>query len=171
LGDRSTIIGQRGRRGRYDLRALLWMRRMSLNDRVQGAGHQLMHQLRLIAFHEIRRPAAAADELLQFLMLDAGQHGRITDLVAVQVQDRQHGAVANRIEQFVGLPSGCQRAGFRLSIADDAGNDQIGIVECGSEGMAEGIPELAALVNRPRRRRRDMAGDATGKRELLEQFF
>ena len=36
----------------------------------------LMHLFRLIAFHEVGRPAAASQKLLQFLMLDAGQDGR-----------------------------------------------------------------------------------------------
>ena len=88
-----------------------------------------MHRLRVVAFDEVGRPAAAAEELLQLLVLDAGQHGRIADLVAVQMQDRQHGAVGDRIEQLVGLPCGRQRAGFRFAVADDAGDDQIGIVE------------------------------------------
>ena len=62
-------------------------------------------------------------------------------------------------------------ARFRFAVADDAGDDQIGIVERGSEGMAERIAQLAAFVNRSRRRRRDVAGNAAGKRELLEQLF
>ena len=60
---------------------------------------------------------------------------------------------------------------FRFTVADDAGDDQIGIVERGPEGMAERIPQFAAFVNRPRRRRRNMAGNPAGKRELLEQLF
>ena len=104
-------------------------------------------------------------------MLDARQHGGVADLVAVQVQDRQHRAVADRVEQLVGLPCGRQRSRFRLAVADDAGDDQIGIVERRSEGMAERVAQLTALVNRPRSRRRDMAGDAAGKGELLEQLF
>ena len=75
-----------------------------LDGLVHGGGHEFMHLFRLIAFHKVRRPAAAAQELLQFLMLDAGQDGRIADLVAVEVQDRQHGSVGDRIEKLVGLP-------------------------------------------------------------------
>ena len=48
---------------------------------------------------------------------------------------------------------------------------RLGIVERGAEGMAERIAQLAAFVDRPRRRRRDMAGNAAGKRELLEQLL
>ena len=40
----------------------------------------------------------------QLFMLDAGQNGWIADLVAIEVQDRQHGSIGNRVEKLVGLP-------------------------------------------------------------------
>ena len=142
-----------------------------LDGLIQSAGHELMHLFRIVAFHEVGRPAAAPQELLQFLMLDAGQDGRVADLVAIEVQDRQHGSVVDWVEKLVGLPCGRQGTRFRLAVADDAGDDQIGIVERRPEGMAERIAQLAAFVNRPRRRRGDMAGNPAGERELLEQLF
>jgi hypothetical protein len=51
------------------------------------------------------------------------------------MQDRQHGAVGDRVEKFVGLPRGRQRAGFRFTVADNAGDDQIGIVERRTESV------------------------------------
>ena len=149
LGDLRTIIGQRGRVVSLLFRALFWICRMSSMAFSKVVGHELMHLFRLIAFHKVRRPAAASEELLQFLMLDAGQDGRVADLVAIEMQDRQHGSIGNRIEKLVGLPCGRQGAGFRFTVADDAGDDQIGIVERGPEGMAERISQLAAFVNRP----------------------
>ena len=89
------------------------------------AGHELMHLFRLITFHKVRRPAAASEKLLQFLMLDAGQDGRVADLVTIEVQDRQHGSIGNWVEKLVGLPCGRQGARFRFTVADDAGDDQI----------------------------------------------
>ena len=65
-----------------------------LDGVVQGGGHEFMHRFRLIALDEVGRPAAAPQELFQLVMLDACQNGRVADLVAVQVQDRQDGAVA-----------------------------------------------------------------------------
>ena len=118
-----------------------------------------MHLFRLVTFHKVGRPAAAAQELLQFLMLDAGQYGRVADLVAIEVQDRQHGSIIDRIEKLVGLPCGRERARFRFTVADNAGNDQIGIIERGSEGMAERVSQFATFVNRPRRGRRNVAGN------------
>ena len=139
------------------------------DHRLDGLGHQLVHRFRLVALDEIGRPAAAPEELLEFLVLDAGQHGRIADLEAVEMQDRQHGAVGDRIEELVGLPRGRQGTRLRLAIADHAGDDQLRIVERGPESMAERIAELPAFMDRARRGRRDMAGDAARKGELLEQ--
>ena len=87
------------------------------------------------------------------------------------MQDRQHRAVGDRIEQLVGLPSRRQRAGLGLAIADDAGDDQPGIVEGRAEGMAQGIAQLTTLVDRAGCGRRNMAGDTAGKGELSEQPF
>ena len=42
---------------------------------------RLMHRVRIIALDEERRPSATAQELAQFLTLDAREHGRIADLV------------------------------------------------------------------------------------------
>jgi len=142
-----------------------------LDGFLQGGGHQLMHLFRLIALDKIGRPAAAAQKLRQFLMLNAGQHSGVADFVAVEMQDRQHGPVAGRVEQLVGLPGRRQGAGFRFAVADDAGDDQLGIVESGPEGVAERIAQLAAFVNRPGGRWRDVAGNPAGERELLEQLL
>jgi hypothetical protein len=60
---------------------------------------------------------------------------------------------------------------FRFTVADDTSDDQIGIVERGSEGMAERVSQLATFVNRSRRRRSNMARDPSRKRELSEQLF
>jgi len=136
---------------------------------VHGGRHELVHLLGVVAFDELRRPAAATEELVQLLGLYAGQNRRVANLVAIQVQDRQHCPVGDRVEELVGVPGGRQGARFGLSVADDAGDDETGIVERRAEGMTERVPEFATFVDRPRRRRGDVAGDPAGKRELGEQ--
>ena len=164
-------MGQRGRAGSL-LSLALFLNCVDLFDGCfDGLRHQAMHHLRIVALDEQRIPAATAKELLQFLMLDAGEHRRVADLEAVEVQDRQNRSVRDRIEEFVGLPGGRQGTRFGLAVADDAGDDEPRIVERGAEGVAERISEFAALVNGARRRRRDMARNAARKRELLEQPF
>jgi hypothetical protein len=62
-----------------------------LNHYVERCGHSLVHQCRLMSLNVIGRPAVAAQELIQFLRFDAREDRRVGDLVAVEVQDRQHG--------------------------------------------------------------------------------
>ena len=87
------------------------------------------------------------------------------------MQDGQHRAIVARIEKLVGVPRRRQRPGLRLAVADHAGDDELGIVERGAEGVAERIAELATLVDRAGTFRRRVAGDAAGKRELQEQLL
>jgi len=47
------------------------------------------------------------------------------------------------------VPRGRQRTRLGLAVTDDAGDDEIGIVERGPEGMAERVPELATFMDRP----------------------
>src|SRR5260221_14637043 len=107
--------------------------------------------------------------MIQLFMADPGENAGIGDLVAVEVKDRQNRPVRRLVEEFVGMPARRQRSSFRLAVADDAGNDQIGVVEGCSVGVRDGIAEFAALVYRTGRLRRHMAGDAAGERELGEQ--
>ena len=114
-------------------------------------------------------PAVAVHETDQFFAGNARENGRVVDLVAVQIEDGQHGAVANGIEEFVAVPGGGQRPGFGLAVADHHGHDQIGIVEGGAKRMRDAVAELAAFVNRPRRFGRAVTADAAGKGKLHEE--
>ena len=58
------------------------------------------------------------------------------------------------------MPAGGQRSGLGLAVADDAGDDQVGVVERRAEGVAEAVAELAPLVDRARGLGGDVAGDA-----------
>src|ERR1700677_2368337 len=118
-----------------------------------------MHGPGVTPFYKVGRPAAATQELLQLLRLDPGKHGRVTDLVPIQVKDRQHYPICDGVEKLVGLPRRGQGACFRLAVTDNAGDDQPGIVKSSSKGMTERIPQFPALVDRTWRRRRHMAGD------------
>jgi len=60
-------------------------------------------------------------------MLDAGQDRGVANLVAIEVKDRQNGPVGDRVEELVRLPCGSQGASFRFTVADDAGDNQIGL--------------------------------------------
>ena len=87
------------------------------------------------------------------------------------MQDGKHGPIGDGVQEFVGMPGGGERASFRLSVADDACHDQGRVIEHGAESVAEGISQLAAFMDGAGAFGRDMAGNATRKRKLGEQFF
>ena len=95
---RSTIIGQRGRARLPPLRArCCWMRLDLLDRRVERRGHRLVHQRRARALRRSRASSRSRAAAAPAPRGDAREHRRIGDLVAVQVQDRQHRAVGDRI--------------------------------------------------------------------------
>ncbi|MEJ1972478.1 MAG: hypothetical protein WDM96_08505 [Lacunisphaera sp.] len=112
-------------------------------DGVERGGHRLVHLCGLVALDEVRLVAAAFEELLEFVVRDAREEARVGDLVAVEVQDRQHGAVAHGVEEFVAVPAGRERAGLGLAVAHDGRDDQIGIVERRAVRMRQHIAERA----------------------------
>ena len=139
------------------------------DDVVQHAGHLGVHDLRVGPGDEHRRVAVAAQQRVQLLLGDPGQHRRVGDLPAIQVQDRKDRAVPGRVQELAGVPAGGQRPGFRLAVADDAGHDEIRVVERGAVRMGQGVAQLAALVDGTRRLGGDVAGYPARERELAEQ--
>jgi hypothetical protein len=89
--------------------------------------------------------------------------------VAVEVQHRQHGAVAHRVEELVDVPAGGQRAGFRFAVAHAGQGDQLRVVEHRAAGVGEHVAQLTALVDRAGGLRGAVAADVAGKGELLEE--
>ena len=75
----------------------------------------------------------------------------------------------DRIEKLVRVPAGRERSGFRFAITDDAGDEQIGIVERRAKGVRQRVAQFPTLVNRAGRLRRDVAWNAPGERELREE--
>ena len=116
-----------------------------------------------------RSPAVALEEGDELVLGNAREHGRVRNLVAVQVEDRQDGTVDDRVQELVRMPARRERSRLGLAVTDDAGDDEIGIVEGRSECMRQRIAELTPLVDRARRLRRDMGGDAARERELPEE--
>ena len=67
------------------------------------------------------------------------------------------------------MPTGGAGAGFRLSVPDNARDNQVGIVEGRAVGVEQRVPQLAAFVNGARRFRRDMARNTVGPGELPKE--
>src|SRR5271154_3932706 len=136
---------------------------------IKRTGEALMHHGRDVAFHKMGFITVTADQVSQFSAADAREHGRVGDLKSIEMKDGENRAIARRIEKLVRMPARGERARLRLAVADDAGHDQIGIIECRAIRMEERIAEFAALMDRPRWFRRDMTRNAVWPGELTKQ--
>ena len=116
------------------------MSRVAANIAVHGRG--------IVALDKVDVVTVGFESPWHVLIAVAAHHGRPGDLVAVQVEDRQHCAVADRIEELDAFPGPFERPGLRLAIPDDGDGDQIRVIEGRAEGVREDVAELAALVNR-----------------------
>ena len=155
----------------FDARAAFCCARISPIARSSVCGHLLMHDSRVASFDEIRRVTVADEQRFELLVADARQDRWIGDLVAVEIQDRQHRTIADGIEELVRMPRGRERPGLGLAVTHDAGDDQIGIVERHAVGMRETVAKLAAFVDRAWRFWRDVAADVAREGELLEELL
>ena len=141
---------------------------------VQRGGEALMDGGRSLAVEAARDEDGAVPVALEqrheLRLGNPREDGRVRDLVAVQMEDRQHRAVGLRVEELVRVPARRERPGLRLAVADDAGDEQLGVVERRAVRVGERVAELAALVDRARRLRRDVARDPAGEGELAEEL-
>ena len=146
---------------------------LDVGDDVEAAVERRRHRLvdvgGVVAADDKWLVAVAAHELEELRLRDAGEHRRIGDLVAVQVQHRQHRSVAGRIEEAPAVPARGQRTGLGLAVADDADDEEVGLIERSTERVEQRVAELAALVERARCLRCAMARHAARERELAEE--
>ncbi len=172
FGERRTIIGQRGRPVAPSPRAPRWISWISVERLVEGCGEAPVRVLVSVFYPDCDEQwpvAVPAHQRVELLLGDAREQRRVRDLVAVQVQDRQDGAVVARVEELVRVPARRQRARLRLAVADDARDEQVRVVERGPVRVGERVAELPAFVDRARRLGRDVARDPAGEGELAEE--
>ena len=146
---------------------------LDLANRVVGPierrGQLPMHVRGVVALDGQHLVPVATQKAVQFLPRDPGRHGRVGDLVAVEVQDREHRAVVDRVDELVRVPRRSQRSGLELTVAHDCGDDEVGVVHRRAVGVGEDVAQLATLVDGAGSLRRDVARDATREGELSEQ--
>jgi len=117
----------------------------------------------------VRLVTVAAHEAVELVLGDPGQHGRVGDLVPIEVQDRQHDAVGRGVDELVRVPAGGERARLGLAVTDNGRNEQVGVVEGRAIGVRQRVAELAAFVDRAGSFGRDVRWDAARERELFEK--
>ncbi len=139
------------------------------DHRVERLRHQLVHLRRVVARDPVHLVPVALEQRGELRFGDAGEHRGVGDLVPVEVQDRQHRPIGHGVQELVGMPRGGERSGLRLTVADDAGDEQIGVVESGAICVGERVTELAAFVDGTGGLRGHVGRDAAGERELAEE--
>ena len=164
------IIGQRGRSGLPCLRALLLNRTDLLHTSLDCRGHFLMHPLRVLTLDHVRRPSISLEEILELLRGDAGQQCGIGDLVSVQMKNRQHGTITDRVQKLVRMPRGRQRAGLRFAVSNHHAHNQIGIVERRSESVRHAVAQFAAFMDRSGNLRCAVASELAREGESPEEL-
>src|SRR5947207_10229277 len=140
-----------------------------LDDQVERMRHELVHGLRLVAFHKIRFVTIASEKLSQVRITQTAEYGRIRDLVSVQVQNGKNSAVANGIQKLVRVPTGCEWTGLGFAVTDHAANQQAWVVKSCSVCVSNRVSQFTAFMNRAGRLRCDVAWNTSWERELLEQ--
>ena len=75
-------------------RASAWISRISSRQWSRVAANAWCISVGVRALDDVRRVPVTAHERGELVLADPGEHGGVGDLVAVEVQDRQHGAVA-----------------------------------------------------------------------------
>ena len=87
------------------------------------------------------------------------------------MQDREHRAVTDWIQKLVGVEGRGQRSGLRFAVSHDNGDDEVRVVEGGTESMRQTITEFAAFMDGARCIGRAMTADASWKGKLFEEFL
>ncbi len=96
------------------------------------AAIHLMHGVGIAALDKIWRIAIAAEQRFELFVANPRQHGGTGNLVPVEMQDRKHSAVANRVEKLVGNASSSPaHTSFGFAVANHAGHHEVGVVESG----------------------------------------
>src|SRR5258708_6451395 len=114
-----------------------------IHYRVQSSSHELMHRFWLVSLDKIRLPAVASEEIGKLLIIHPAKHGRVSDLVAVEMQDGQHCAIPCRIQKLIAMPARSQRSGFRLTVSHHTACEQVWVVEYRTASVHDRITQFS----------------------------
>ena len=107
------------------------------NGSFEDFGHACVHVFWVVAFNKVRIPAVAAEELLEFFVFNTCQKGRVTDLVAVKVKNRQYCAVSFRVQELVRVPSSGKWASFGFAVTNNTSSDEARVVKDRTKCVAQ----------------------------------
>jgi len=82
-----------------------------------------------------------------FFVVHNSEDGPFGNLESVDMEDGKDSARLCRVEILDSVPGSRSRTSFCLSVADDASDNEVRVVHYRTEGNAESVTELTALVN------------------------
>src|ERR1035438_2864006 len=106
-----------------------------------------MYDLRVIALDKVRLVTTAYVKGLQVGVARPSLGGWPRDFVSIEMKDRQDGTVTDRIDEVDRLPASFQWTGLGLAISDNAGHNQVRIVEGRAECVNQRVAKLSAFVH------------------------
>lgn len=96
-------------------------------------------------YNKIRAVSVTVEKLFEFLFAYTCKNCRVRNLVSVKMQDRNNCALGCGIQEFVRMPACRKRTCFSFSVSDNAGDNQVRVIESRAESVRYRISELAAL--------------------------
>src|SRR5215469_15470768 len=99
------------------------------NDCFERGRKVLMDFSRIAAFDKESLITVSCEKVTDVFVGLASPDCWAGNFVTVKMQDWKYRSIAHRIEEFHTLPAALKRARFGLSIADDSGNNQLGVIE------------------------------------------
>src|SRR6516164_4838325 len=139
------------------------------NTMFQCGGHRLMHAGRIAPFYKIRRVTVADEQRFQLFMTNAGQQRRGINLVAIEVQDGQHGPICDRVEELVAVPARGQRPRLCFAITHHHERYQVWSFVDSPVSVRGAVAQFTSLMDASGRFRRGVATDSPGERELFKE--
>ena len=127
LGERRTIMGQVGRLSSPVVRALAWMRLISRT--AQSRAEAMVWCICLGSSPSTKQGSQPQPRK----KLSSSLWDRREKMVGLWILNPfrwrmgEHGAVADGVEELVGVPGGGQGAGFGLAVAHHTGGDEVGL--------------------------------------------
>ena len=161
FGVRKTIIGHRGRLRLYLSLAgpgAGWARSRSTTVSRVAAIRRCTSRV-VAGYTSSRLVPVALEQGSQLSVRDPGQHGGVGDLVPVQVQDRQHGTIAGRVQELVSVPA-VASGPVSASPSPDQQTSRPGLSKAAPKACDQRVAEFAALMERAGGLGCDMGGDA-----------
>ena len=98
-----------------------------------------MHCHRIAAFDKNGLVAVTGQKTTDSIIAFATPDSRTGNLIFIEMQNGKDCAVAYWVQELVSFPAAFQRAGFGLAVANDRGNNQVGVIKCRTERVHQNV--------------------------------